>query len=45
MLISQKEDELNQINRLRIATLEKIIADKTRTVEQLQARLSEFATI
>jgi len=41
-MISQKEEELNQINALRISTLEKIITDKTKLISQLQDRVQEY---
>eukprot|EP00826_Nyctotherus_ovalis_P032429 TRINITY_DN26135_c0_g1_i1.p1 TRINITY_DN26135_c0_g1~~TRINITY_DN26135_c0_g1_i1.p1 ORF type:complete len:152 (+),score=36.57 TRINITY_DN26135_c0_g1_i1:63-458(+) len=41
-LISKKDEELGQISQLRIATLENIIADKSRTIEQLQEALKQY---
>jgi len=41
-LISKKDEELGQITQLRITTLENIIAEKTKTIEQLQEKIRTY---
>jgi len=41
VLISQKQEELSQINQLRVNALEKILIEKTETIKQFQLRRKE----
>ena len=41
MMISRKQDDLNQINQLRINALEKILSEKSMVITQLQTKLEE----
>jgi len=45
IMIIQKEEELGKINQLRIAALERVIAEKNETIHELQSNLKRYLKV